>query len=105
MKTEIISQRKDILIRRHILAPGEALPWHTDLCQRFSVTIRGDSLRIEYRDSGEGETIPIYPGLADWDQPEAKVHRGLNNGQVPYEEVVIFFLNTPNMEPQPPAEA
>ncbi len=39
MKIETISQRENILIRRHILGPDEALPWHTDLCHRFSVTI------------------------------------------------------------------
>jgi hypothetical protein len=104
MKTEIVSQRKDILIRRHILEPGEALPWHTDLCHRFSVVIRGAALRIEYRDSGAVETIAVYPGMADWDEPQAKVHRGLNSGEVPYEEVVIFFLSAPDMEPQPAAE-
>jgi hypothetical protein len=104
MKIEIVSQRKEIRIRRHILQPGEALPWHTDRCRRVSVVIRGDALRIEYRDSGAVEMIAVCPGMAEWDQPQAQVHRGLNSGQLPYEEVVVFFLNEPNMEPQPVAE-
>ena len=103
MKSETISQRENILIRRHILEPGEALPWHMDLCHRFSVVIRGDALGIEYRDSGDVETFAVYPGMADWDEPQSKVHRGVNIGKVPYEEIIIFFLNEPGMEPQPEA--
>ena len=101
MKKETISRREDILIRKHILEPGEALPWHRDLCHRFSVVISGDALGIEYRDSGEVETFAVYPGMADWDEPQSKVHRGINTGKVPYEEVIIFFLGEPGMEPQP----
>lgn len=104
MKTETITQRADLIIRRHILEPGEALPWHTDLCHRFTVVVSGEALRIEYRDSGEIETFPVHPGLADWDAPQPKVHRGVNAGSVPYEEVIIFFIDEPDMEPQPEAE-
>lgn len=103
MKTETISQRENTLIRRHILQPGEALPWHTDLYHRFSVIISGDELGIEYRQSGEIERIAVYPGMADWDEPQPKVHRGVNIGKVPYEEIVIFFLGDPGTEPQPEA--
>jgi hypothetical protein len=103
MQSIDISQRENILIRRHILAPGEALPWHTDLCHRFSVVIRGETLAIEYRDSGKVENVAVQPGMAEWDAPEPKVHRGINAGEVPYEEVVIFFLDQPDLEPQPEA--
>lgn len=103
MKTNIPSQRENVLIRRHILQPGEALPWHTDLCHRFTVILSGDLLGIEYRESGDIETIRVHAGMADWDQPESKVHRGINVGQVPYEEIVVFFLAEPDMEPQPEA--
>jgi hypothetical protein len=101
MKKEILSKRFNTLIRRLILEPGEAMPWHTDACTRYSVIIRGDSLGIEYRDSGEIHSFPVHPGLAEWDEPQPRVHRGLNTGTVPYEEVVIFFLDNPDMEPQP----
>src|ERR1051325_5435081 len=100
MKTETITQREDMIIRRHILEPGEALPWHTDLCDRFTVVVTGEALSIEYRDSGEIETFPVHAGMADWDDPQSRVHRGINAGTVPYEGVIVFFLPEPNVEPQ-----
>ena len=103
MISETISQRTDLIIRRHILEPGEALPWHSDLCHRFSVTIHGEAIAIEYRDTKEIETITVHPGLVGWDAPEQKVHRAINIGKVPYEEVIIFFIDKPDMEPQPEA--
>jgi hypothetical protein len=39
--------------------------------------------------------------MCGWDEPEPKVHRGVNTGSVPYEEVIIFFLDDPDAEPQP----
>ena len=101
--TTIPSQRNDILIRRHILEPGEALQWHTDLCQRVVVTIRGDLLRTEYRDSGETETVAAQPGTTHWSEPQPRVHRVVNVGNAPYEKVVVFFLSEPEMEPEPEA--
>ncbi|HLV35187.1 MAG TPA: hypothetical protein VKY59_08750 [Spirillospora sp.] len=101
MFKETLSERDDLIIRRHILEPGEALPWHVDLCHRFTVVVRGEQLRIEFRDSGETLSFPVHPGLAEWDKPEPQVHRGVNAGTTPYEEVIIFFLDTPGMEPQP----
>jgi len=103
MKSETITQRADLIIRRHILEAGEALPWHTDRCHRFTVVVSGEALSIEYRDSGEIETFPVHTGMADWDAPQHDVHRGINVGTVPYEEVIIFFIDEPDMEPQPEA--
>jgi hypothetical protein len=99
-----IDQRTGLIIRRHILEPGETLPWHSDLCHRFSVIVRGEAIAIEYRDSKEIKMIPVYPGLAEWDAPQSRVHRAINIGKVPYEEVIIFFIDTPGMEPQPKPE-
>jgi hypothetical protein len=101
MQMEVITQRDDLLIRRQILQPGEALPWHIDLCHRFTVVVSGDRLRIEFRETGEQVTIDVHPGLADWDKPEPRVHRGVNTGAIPYEEVVMFFLDAPGIDPQP----
>lgn len=101
MKSETITQRKDLIIRRHILEPGEALPWHTDHCHRFTVVVTGERLSIQYRDTGEVETFPVQAGMADWDEPQPRVHRGINAGTVPYEEVIMFFLDESDMEPQP----
>jgi hypothetical protein len=103
MKSETITQRADLVIRRHILEPGEALSWHTDCCHRFTVVVNGEALSIEYRDSGEIESFKVHPGMADWDEPQPRVHRGINSGTVPYEEVIVFFLDEPDMEPQPEA--
>jgi hypothetical protein len=103
MNSETLTRQDDLVIRRHILEPGEALPWHTDLCHRFTVVVRGEAIRIEYRDSEEVEKIPVYPGLADWDAPQPRVHRGVNAGNGTFEEVIVFFTGQPGMEPQPEA--
>jgi hypothetical protein len=66
MKSETITRRTDLIIRRHILEPGETLPWHTDPCHRFTVVVSGEANSIEYRDSAEVETFPVHPGLAGW---------------------------------------
>jgi len=38
MQTQIITKRDDLLVRRLVLEPGEAMPWHRDTCHRFSVS-------------------------------------------------------------------
>lgn len=102
MRTEIITRRDDLVVRRLVLEPGEAMPWHTDTCHRLTVIVRGDLLRIEFRD-GEEHLVPVAAGMADWDVPESRVHRGVNAGTQTYEEVVIFFLPDPASDPQPEA--
>ena len=103
MRTEVLTDRDDLLIRRQTLAPGGATPWHTDACHRFSVVIQGDELTIEFQDGGEPHTIPVTPGMADWDSPEARVHRAVNTGTRPFEEVVTFYRDHPGQDPQPVA--
>lgn len=102
MRTETLSRTPDQLIRRMILAPGEPMDWHSDRCRRFTVVVRGDALAIEYADTGETVAVEVHPGLADWDEPETRVHRAINRGTTPYEEVVTFYLNAPDEDPQPP---
>ena len=101
MQSEVITKRDDLLIRRLILMPGDAMPWHTDLCHRFSVVVRGDRLTIEFRDTGERVDVPVEPGMAGWDEPDSRVHRGVNTGRSVYEEVVTFHLASPGLDPQP----
>ncbi|MFO7178375.1 MAG: hypothetical protein DIU78_006725 [Pseudomonadota bacterium] len=101
MLREILTDRSDVLVRRVVLEPGEAMPWHTDPCRRFTVVVRGERIAIEFRDSGERITVPVHPGLADWDEPDPRVHRAVNDGTVPYEEVVLFFRDPPGCDPQP----
>lgn len=101
MRTEFITRRDDLVIRRLVLEPGEATAWHKDSCNRFTVIVRGEQLRIEFRESDEQIVVDVHPGLTDWDEPEARIHRAVNTGRTPYEEVVIFFLDPPGIDPQP----
>ena len=80
MQSEVITRRDDLMIRRLVLEPGEAMPWHTDACHRFSVIVRGQQLTLEFRETGEQMEVAVYPGMVDWDQPDARVHRAVNTG-------------------------
>ena len=101
MQAEIITRRDDLMIRRLVLDPGESMPWHTDACHRFSVIVRGQHLTIEFRNTGERIGVAVHPGMVGWDEPDARVHRAVNTGSTPYEEVVTFFLSVPGLAPQP----
>jgi oxalate decarboxylase/phosphoglucose isomerase-like protein (cupin superfamily) len=103
MRVDIITERNELVIRRTVLDPGEAMFWHSDACRRFSVVVRGDRLAIEYQDSGATEEFSVHAGLADWDEPEVRVHRAINVGTEPFEEVVTFYRDHPEQEPQPKA--
>jgi len=51
-----------------------------------------DALITEFRD-GEQKPIEVAPGQVDWDEPPARVHRGINACLQPYAEVTVFFLD------------
>ena len=101
MRVETITREERLVIRRLVLEPGEAMPWHTDACRRFTVVVRGDALRIEFRDDGREILVAVHAGMAGWDEPEARTHRAVNVGATPYEEVVTFHLDAPGADPQP----
>ena len=101
MSDETLFRRGTTLVRRLRLAPGEAMPWHRDPFHRVTVTLHGDALEIEYRDGGERVRVEVAPGLVDWDEPTDRMHRGVNVGDGPYEEITIFFLDKPGAIPQP----
>jgi hypothetical protein len=101
MVEEIISRRGTMLVRRLILAPGEATPWHVDPFHRLTVIIRGDVLAIERREGGDAARVDVIPGMSDWDEPTEVVHRAVNVGQDTYEEVTLFFLDGSDTTPQP----
>ena len=84
-----------------VLEAGEAMPWHRDPYHRVTVVLRGSALAIEYRDGGERDEFEVTPGQADWDEPTDRVHRGVNVGDEPYEEIAIFFLDRPDAVAQP----
>jgi quercetin dioxygenase-like cupin family protein len=98
---ELIFQRETTLVRRLRLAPGEAMLWHRDPYHRITVVLSGDELAVEYRDSSDMHRFVVAPGQVDWDEPSDRVHRGINVGQQPYEEIAIFFLDHPGATPQP----
>ena len=104
MTEELLFQRGATLVRRLSLAPGEAMPWHRDPFDRVTVILRGSALAIEYREGGESHRVQVTPGQVDWDRPTERIHRGVNIGNQPYEEVTVFFLDRPGAIPQPPAE-
>jgi hypothetical protein len=80
MQSELITKEAGLLVRRLTLAAEESTPWHTDVCRRFTVVAQGEQLRIEYGDTGEQLTVDVHPGMADWDQPNPRVHRAINVG-------------------------
>ena len=98
---EVLHHRGNTLVRRLRLAPGEATPWHRDPFHRVSVVLSGDLLNIEFRDGGE--TIPwrMTTGEVDWVEPSDRVHRAVNVGKEVFEEVVTFFLDRHDADPQP----
>ena len=104
MSNETLFHRGTTFVRRQRLAPGEALPWHCDRFHRITVVLAGDALAIEYRDGGESHRVGITPGQVDWDEPTDRIHRAVNVGRQPYEEITIFLLDDPDSVPQPNAE-
>jgi quercetin dioxygenase-like cupin family protein len=100
----VLFNRGATLVRRLRLAPGEAMLWHYDPFHRVTVILSGDALSIEFRDGGESQRVEVTPGQADWDEPTDRVHRAVNVGEQPYEEITVFFLDTPDAVPQPVAE-
>lgn len=101
MTDEVLFKRGTTLVRRMHLAPGEAMPWHRDPFHRVTVVLNGDELAIEYRDGSKSQRFTVTPGQVDWDEPTDHIHRGVNVGDVPYEEVTVFFLDQPEDVPQP----
>ena len=100
---EVLHHRGNYLVRRQRLAPGEASPWHRDPFHRVTVVLSGDLLSIEFRDSGETLTWDVTVGEVDWVEPSDRVHRAVNTGEQVFEEVVTFFLDRPDADPQPEA--
>lgn len=97
-----VLQRGSIVVRRQVLAPGDATGWHVDPHHRVTMVLRGDALRIEFGDGGEAVDVAVQAGQVDWDEPSARVHRAVNNGDSTYEEVTVFLLDHPDAAPQPP---
>lgn len=104
MIEETLRQYGTTLVRRLVLEPGDATPWHVDPHHRVTVIVRGEALAIEYRDGGASKRLEVAAGQVDWDVPGDQVHRAVNVGGEIYEEVTIFFLDRPDALPQPIAK-
>jgi quercetin dioxygenase-like cupin family protein len=98
---EVLHHRGNYLVRRQRLGPGEATPWHRDPLHRVTVVLSGDLLKIECRDGSETPPLKITVGEVDWSEPSGRVHRAVNVGKEVFEEVVTFFLDRPDADPQP----
>ena len=98
---QVLHHRGNYLVRRQRLAPGEATPWHRDSFHRVTVVLSGDLLKIEFRDGGETQPCKITVGEVDWSEPSERAHRAVNVGKEVFEEVVTFFLDRPDADPQP----
>ena len=69
---------------------------HRDPFHRVAVVLRGDLLSIEDRDGGESQSVEVTPGQVEWEEPSARVHRAVNVGRQPYEQVTVFLLDRPD---------
>ncbi len=65
------------------------------------MVLGGDLLAIEYRDRSPSHHLKLTPGQVDWDEPTDRIHRAVNVGDQPYEEITVFFLDHPDAVPQP----
>jgi quercetin dioxygenase-like cupin family protein len=104
MAEEELFRRGTVLVRRLRLEPGAAMPWHRDPFHRVTVVLAGDVLAIEAPDGSVLARFEVTPGQVDWDEPSDRVHRGVNVGALPYEEITVFLLGRPDAVPQPVAE-
>ncbi len=103
MIEETLHHRGSTVVRRLVLTPGEATRWHRDPFHRISIVFKGAILAIEFRDGHPSEHVKVTPGQVDWDEPSDRIHRAVNIGGGPYEEITIFFLTHPDDVPQPDA--
>ena len=104
MTDEALFQHGTTLVRRLRLAPGEAMPWHRDPMRRVAIILSGDTLLIEFRDGGESQRVAVTPGQVEWEEPSTRVHRAVNVGMQPHEQVTVFLLDRPGAVAQPSDE-
>jgi hypothetical protein len=103
MIEQTLHQRGTTLVRRLLLTPGESTRWHRDPFHRVSVVFTGELLAIEFRDGSPIHHVKVTPGQVDWDEPSNRIHRAVNVGGKPYEEITVFFLGHPDDVAQPDA--
>ena len=104
MSEEIVAKKGKTVVRRQRLEPGESTPWHRDPYHRVTVVLSGNALTIEYPNGTLVGRFSVHAGQVEWDEPFDEVHRGTNVGTETYEEVAVFFLDSPGAHPQPRVE-
>jgi hypothetical protein len=52
----------------------------------------------------KSERVEVTPGQIEWEEPSARVHRAVNVGKQPYEQVTVFLLDRPDAVTQPTEE-
>ena len=97
MLEETLYHRGTTLVRRMEIEQGEATRWHVDPFHRVSVVLKGGVLAIESRDGRPTIEVKVAPGQVDWDEPGHHIHRAVNIGDVPYEEIAGSSWPTPTM--------
>jgi len=101
MTDEVLFHHETTMVGRLRLAPGEAMPWHRDPFHRVAVVLSGHVLSIEYRDGGESQRVELTSAQIDGEEPSTRVHRAVNIGKQPYEQVTVFLLDRPDAVAQP----
>jgi hypothetical protein len=59
-------------------------------------SLAGDALAIEYRARARALTSSSPPDKSIGDEATDRIHRAVNIGTQPYEEIVVFFLDHPD---------
>ena len=103
MRTEVITKRDDLLIRRQILEPGQAGPWHTDPCHRFSVVVSGTACASSSARPASRSRCRCTRGWRTGTLPSPVSTVPSTSGTLASEEVVSFYLDPPGIEAQPEA--
>jgi len=104
MADKILFHHGTTMVRRLRLAPGEAMRWHRDPFHRVAVMLPCDLLSIEYRDESESQRVEVTLGQVEWEEPSGRVHRAVNVGKQPDEQVTVFLLDSPDAVAQPTEE-
>lgn len=78
------------------------MPWQRDpYISGSQSSSAADVPLIENRDRAESQRVEVRAGQVDWEGPTARVHRAVNVGRQPYEQITVFLLDRPDAVPQP----
>jgi hypothetical protein len=55
------------------------------------------------RGGSSSHHVKVTSGQVDWEEPSDRIHRAVNVGDAPYEEITVFFLDHADDVAQPDA--